>query len=280
MNNLVLATVQALATGIHQRQVSATEVLEAYLAQIAQHNPVLHAIVTFDEERARSRAQDADAALARGDVWGPLHGVPITIKDSIETAGLRTTSGFPPLADYVPTTDATVVARLRAAGAILLGKTNLPTLAGDGQSDNPLFGRSNNPWDVTRTPGGVMVPGGVDEGACDGAQYRIVAGHERPIHCQTLVDGWIGTALSPPRGSLCRRSVCPWPAGETGWGYAARGPGARPVCVPEACGAAAGHGWRACGRERPRPAGACRHGAGRQALASHSAPCSALLKPF
>jgi len=160
MNNLVFATVQELATGIRQRQVSATEVLEAHLAQIARHNPALNAIVTMDEERARSRAQDADAALARGDVWGPLHGVPITIKDSIETAGLRTTSGFPPLADYVPTTDATVVARLRAAGAIMLGKTNLPTLAGDGQTDNPLFGRSNNPWGVTRTPGGSTGGGG------------------------------------------------------------------------------------------------------------------------
>jgi amidase len=154
MNNLVFATVHELATGIRQRRVSAMEVLDAYLAQIARHNPAFNAIVTLDAERARRRAQDADAALAQGNVWGPLHGVPITIKDSIETAGLRTTSGFPPLADYVPSADAPVVARLRAAGAIILGKTNLPTLAGDAQTDNPLFGRSNNPWDVTRTPGG------------------------------------------------------------------------------------------------------------------------------
>ncbi|HSB11237.1 MAG TPA: amidase family protein [Blastocatellia bacterium] len=160
MNNLVFATVQELATGIRQRHVSATEVLEGYLAQIARHNPALNAIVTLDEERARRRAQDADAALARGEVWGPLHGIPITIKDSIETAGLRTTSGFPPLTDYVPSTDAPVVARLRAAGAIILGKTNLPTMAGDGQTDNPIFGRSNNPWDLTRTPGGSTGGGG------------------------------------------------------------------------------------------------------------------------
>lgn len=155
MNNLVFATVQELATSIRQRRVSATEGLEAHLAQIARHNPALNAIVTLDEERARRRARDADAALARGDVWGPLHGVPITIEDSIETAGLRTTSGFPPLADYVPAADAPVVARLRAAGAIVPGKTNLPTLAGDGQTDNPLFGRSNNLWDVTRSPWGL-----------------------------------------------------------------------------------------------------------------------------
>lgn len=154
MNDLVFATAHELAAGIRRRQVSATEVLEAHLARIARRNPALNAIVTLDEERARLRARDADAALARGEVWGPLHGVPITIKDSIETADLRATSGFPPLADYVPSTDAPVVARMRTAGAIILGKTNLPTLAGDAQTDNPLFGRSNNPWDVTRTPGG------------------------------------------------------------------------------------------------------------------------------
>jgi amidase len=86
--------------------------------------------------------------------WGPLHGVPVTFKDSIETAGMRTTVGFPALSEYIPAQDATVVARLRAAGAIILGKTNLPTLAGDGQTDNPVFGRANNPWDAMCTPGG------------------------------------------------------------------------------------------------------------------------------
>ena len=92
--------------------------------------------------------------MARGDVWGPLHGVPITIKDAIETAGLRTTGGFPPLADYIPAHDAPVVARLFAAGAIILGKTNLPVLSTDFRADNPIFGRTNNPWDLGRTPGG------------------------------------------------------------------------------------------------------------------------------
>jgi amidase len=154
MHNLVFATAQELATSIRQRRVSATEILEAHLTHIARHNPAINAIVTLDEERARARAQEADAALVRGELWGALHGVPITIKDSIETAGLRTTSGFPPLADYIPPTDAPVVARLRAAGAIILGKTNLPTLAGDTQTDNPIFGRTNNPWNIERTPGG------------------------------------------------------------------------------------------------------------------------------
>jgi amidase len=154
MNDLIFATAQELATRIRQRQVSATEVLDAHLAQIARYNSPLNAIVTLDEERARTRAKEADTALARGEVWGPLHGVPITIKDAIETAGVRTTGGFPPLADYVPTRDAPVVARLRAAGAIILGKTNLPVLSADYRADNPIFGRTNNPWDLGRTPGG------------------------------------------------------------------------------------------------------------------------------
>jgi amidase len=154
MDELVFATASELADGIRRRRFGAVEVLDAHLVHIARHNPVLNAIVTLDEERARRRARDADAALARGELWGPLHGVPFTIKDSIETAGVRTTSGFPPLSNYVPAMDAPVVARLRAAGGTLLGKTNVPVLTGDAQADNPIFGRTNNPWDLKRTPGG------------------------------------------------------------------------------------------------------------------------------
>jgi amidase len=154
MSNIIFVTAHELATRIRHRQVSVTEVLEAHLARITQYNPPLNAIITLDEERARTRAKEADTALARGEVWGPLHGVPITIKDAIETAGLRTTGGFPPLAEYVPSRDAPVVARLRAAGAIILGKTNLSVLSADYRADNPIFGRTNNPWDLGRTPGG------------------------------------------------------------------------------------------------------------------------------
>ncbi len=154
LKELVFANAHELATAIRKRRVSATEVLEAHLAQIARHNRTLNAIVTLNEEEARGRAQEADTAVARGEDWGPLHGVPVTIKDSFATAGLRTTSGYPPLANYIPPEDATVVARLKAAGAIVLGKTNLPLLVHGFQSDNPIFGRSNNPWDLKRTPGG------------------------------------------------------------------------------------------------------------------------------
>ncbi|MDX1623270.1 MAG: amidase, partial [Gemmatimonadota bacterium] len=136
------------------------EVLEAHLRQIARHDRALNAVVTLDETGARHRAREADEALARGEVWGPLHGVPVTIKDCFETAGLKTTAGFPPLEDHVPAEDATVVARMRNAGAIVLGKTNLSLLATDWQTDNPVFGRTNNPWDRSRTPGGSSGGGG------------------------------------------------------------------------------------------------------------------------
>ncbi len=154
MKDPIFATASELAASIRNRHILAVEVLDAHLARIARHNPALNAIVTLNEDEARRRAREADAALARGKVWGPLHGVPVTIKDSFATAGLRTTSGFPPLANYIPTADATVVARLREAGAVVLGKTNLPLLVHGFQSDNPVFGRSNNPWDLGRTPGG------------------------------------------------------------------------------------------------------------------------------
>jgi amidase len=154
MSDLNFTSVRELAAKIARREVSATEVIEAYLSQIERHNHKLNAIVTLDEEGARAAARGADEALERGQAPGALHGVPVTIKDSLETAGLRTTAGFPPLGAYIPTVDATVVSRVRQAGAIILGKTNLPLLSGDYQSSNPIFGRSNNPWDLDRTPGG------------------------------------------------------------------------------------------------------------------------------
>jgi len=142
------------AAAIRARRISALELVELSLARIAKHNPALNAVCTLDEAGARARAREADRALARGEPWGPLHGVPMTIKDALETAGLRTTGGHPPLKDYVPRRDAPAVARLRAAGAILLGKTNVPPLSADYRADNPIFGRTNNPWDLERTPGG------------------------------------------------------------------------------------------------------------------------------
>ena len=153
MKDIVFSSTTELAAAIRAGDVSAAEVLEAHLAQINRHNRTLNAIVTMDAEGARDRARVADEALTRGEVWGPLHGIPFTLKDAHATAGMRTTSGFPPL-DHVPDEDGTVAARLKAAGGILLGKTNLAALLADFQSSNPIFGRTNNPWDAARTPGG------------------------------------------------------------------------------------------------------------------------------
>ena len=143
-----------LAASIRARRASASDLVELYLARVARYNSALNAICTLDAAGAQRRAREADTALSRGEPWGPLHGVPMTIKDALETAGMRTTGGHPPLKDYIPQRDATAVARLRAAGAILLGKTNVPPLSSDYRADNPIFGRTNNPWNLERTPGG------------------------------------------------------------------------------------------------------------------------------
>lgn len=139
---------------LRTRSISAVELLRAHLANVAEHNPRLNAVVTLDEQRAFDRAGEADAAASRGEWWGPLHGLPMTLKDGFSTAGMRTTSGYEPLKDYVPEQDSTVAARLKAAGAIIFGKTNVSPLLGDIQSDNPIFGRTNNPYDLGRTSGG------------------------------------------------------------------------------------------------------------------------------
>ncbi len=136
------------------KKVSSAELVELYLSRIDTYNASLNAIVTVDPDAARRVAKRSDAARARGDELGPLHGLPITVKDSYETAGMRTTCGRRDLADYVPTQDAEAVARLRRAGAIIMGKTNMPTGNQDVQASNPVFGRTNNPWDAARTSGG------------------------------------------------------------------------------------------------------------------------------
>jgi amidase len=152
--NIVFATATQLAQMILDKKVSAVEVVDAYLEQIEKHNEQINAIATLDGERARTRAKEADEALARGENWGVLHGVPITIKDLLETAGLTTTAGYSPLKDYIPTENATTVERLVAAGAIILGKTNTPQFGGDYQTNNSIFGQTNNPWNLDYTVGG------------------------------------------------------------------------------------------------------------------------------
>lgn len=143
-----------IAAAIRDGRLSAQEAVRSHLERIRELNPVLNALVGVDEDAALARAEAADAARARGECWGPLHGVPFTAKDALETAGMRTTCGVWSLREHRPERDAAVVARLRAGGAILLGKTNVPAFTSDYQTDNRLFGRTQNPWDPGRTPGG------------------------------------------------------------------------------------------------------------------------------
>lgn len=153
MTDLHLQPIIRLAELIRNREVSPLEVLHAFLERIDEVNPRLNAIVTIAPE-VIEKAKEAEAAVARGDALGSLHGVPLTIKDTIETANLRTTSGSVLRAEFIPKGDAPAVARLKAAGAIILGKTNCAEMAMDYTAENPVFGRANNPYDPLLTTGG------------------------------------------------------------------------------------------------------------------------------
>jgi amidase len=186
MNELIHTSATALARAIRAKEVSAAEVVQAYIQRIEAVNPQLNAVVQLRAEAAQAEARAADAALARGQIIGPLHGVPMTIKDSLDTAGVITTGGTKGRATFVPAQDATVVARLRAAGAILLGKTNTPELTLAGETDNLIYGRTNNPYDLARTPGGSS-GGAAAIVAAGGAPFDIgsdtAASIRWPAHC-------------------------------------------------------------------------------------------------
>ncbi|MSQ55432.1 MAG: amidase [Betaproteobacteria bacterium] len=147
-------TATAMARGIRERRVACVELLDLHLERVRRYNPSLNAIVVLDADRARVRAREADAAIARGESWGPLHGVPMTVKEAFDVAGLPTTWGVPALRDNIAPANATSVDSLLGAGAIIFGKTNVPLLLGDWQTFNAIHGTTNNPWDATRTPGG------------------------------------------------------------------------------------------------------------------------------
>ncbi|HTR83918.1 MAG TPA: amidase [Reyranella sp.] len=155
-------TATGLARAIRNGRLSSAEATKAHLARIAKLNGTVNALVLVDHEGAMKAAKAADRARAKkGAKLGPLHGVPITIKEAFDIAGLPTTSSHPPLKDNVAKSDATLVARLRAAGAVILGKTNVPELCADFQTDSPLFGTSKNAWDPARTAGGSTGGGAV-----------------------------------------------------------------------------------------------------------------------
>src|SRR5215212_4116740 len=143
-----------LARRIRAKQLSAVEVLETHLAQIERVNPRVNAIITLVADQAIAQAHAADTALARGDAVGPLHGLPIAHKDLVDTKGIRTTSGSPIYANYVPDRSALIVERIQRAGAITIGKTNVPEFGAGSQTFNRVFGATLNPYDTSKTCGG------------------------------------------------------------------------------------------------------------------------------
>ena len=149
-----LWTTTQQAAAIRRGELGSVELLEAQLARIDRLNPQVNAVCTLSVDDARARSADADEATAAGQSWGALHGVTITVKDAIATAGIRSTGGSTQLRDHVPANDAEVVAAVKRAGAIVFGKTNVPLWSGDFQTFNEMFGTTNNPWAFDRVPGG------------------------------------------------------------------------------------------------------------------------------
>jgi amidase len=211
---LAFAGASEAAAAIRGGEVSSVELTDLMLARIERHNPKLNAIVLHTAEQARARAAEADQARAKGEQWGPLHGVPMTIKETFAMAGLRTSAGVPAFADHVPDRDAAVVERARRAGAVILGKTNVPLMASDWQSYNEIYGRTNNPWDLERTPGGstgggaAAVAAGLSYlsiGSDIGGSIRIPAGFcglygHKPTLGVVPLDGHVPPAPGTPPG--------------------------------------------------------------------------------
>lgn len=154
MNDVVFLPAVVMAEQVRKKKISPVELVDAHLRQIERLNPKLNAFVQVDTERARRAAQEAEIAVMHEKALGPLHGVPISIKSSLAVAGMLCESGTRLRAGFVPAQDAPLVARLRAAGAIVLGVTNTPELLMAWETDNLLYGRTNSPWDLERTPGG------------------------------------------------------------------------------------------------------------------------------
>jgi aspartyl-tRNA(Asn)/glutamyl-tRNA(Gln) amidotransferase subunit A len=153
-DDLCFASAIELAALVREKKVSPVEVTEAFLARIERVNPRLNAYVTLTADLAREAAKRAEAAVMAGAALGPLHGVPFSVKDLVFTAGVRTTAGSQVFRNFVPDADSLVVARLKAAGGIMLGKTNTPEFGYKGTTENLVFGETRNPWALDKTPGG------------------------------------------------------------------------------------------------------------------------------
>ncbi len=154
MSDIIYRPAIDTAQAIANKEISAVEVLEAHFARIDAHNPAINAVIWQDRESALQEARACDAETARGQSRGPLHGVPVTVKESFDLTGAPTTWGIPEWADNIATSDSAAVSRYRAAGAIVFGKTNVPLKLVEWQSFNEIYGTTSNPWDTSRTPGG------------------------------------------------------------------------------------------------------------------------------
>ena len=203
-----------LAKRLNTGDLSALELLDYFLGRVGRFNPELNAIIELQEEEARARAIAADKALARerGRPLGPFHGVPMTIKESFDVAGMHTTRGNPAFKDHIATTDALAVSRLRKAGANIFGKTNVPLDLADFQSYNAIYGTTNNPWDIGRTPGGssggsaaAMAAGlsGIENGSDIGGSIR------NPAHYCGVFGHKPTWGLLPPRGHAAPGVLAP-----------------------------------------------------------------------
>ena len=172
MSEAIYWSASRIAAEIRARKLTSREIVDACLKRIEQVNPKINAVVQLVAERARREADELDRLSASGRFKGPLHGVPITIKDSLDSAGIISTGGTMGRKDYIPQQDAPVVARLRDAGAVLLGKTNTPELTLSGETHNLIYGRSCNPFDLQRSPGGSS-GGAAAIIACGGAALEL-----------------------------------------------------------------------------------------------------------
>lgn len=209
MKNLAFRSATELSALIRQKKIGSEELLDLYLSRIEKHNPRVNAVVAMDIGGARRRAKAADAALAKGEVWGPLHGLPVTIKDSFDLAGLPSTWGVPELSDRRPAGNALAVQRYLDAGAIAFGKTNVAAYLIGWATANEIYGVTSNPWDIERSPGGssggaaaALAAGltGLDIGVDFGGGVRNVAhycgiyGH-KPTYGITNGDGYVMPGL-------------------------------------------------------------------------------------
>ena len=210
MHELLSTSAKRLAAAIRDKDVSCEEMVRACLDRIDAVNPQLNAVVHLCRERALTEAQERDRAVASGESLGPLHGVPMTIKDTFDTAGVQTTYATLGRADHVPTTDATAVARVRAAGAVLIGKTNTPELTLSYDTDNLVHGRTHNPYDLTRAPGGSS-GGAVAILAACGSFFDIGSDLGGSIRLPAHFSGVAG--LKPTTGRVPRTGHFPPPRG-------------------------------------------------------------------